>query len=322
MMASSCFEYSDERRLNLAKARAAPLEDKIHYTLAVIRQFYIARRGQVYVSYSGGKDSTVLLDLVRSVYPDVPAVFIDTGLEFPEVRAQVAKAENVEVIRPSMSFRRVIETTGYPVVSKEVSCAVAAARRGADWGLNRMDPSNTSRFGHGNYASLVDAPFPVSNRCCEVMKKAPAHRYEAETGRAPYIGTRADESSLRRNQFETFGEIREGKKRQTCNPLSIWTEDDVWTYIRDRGLSYPDVYDRGWSQTGCIFCCFGIMQDRNRFLRLKATHPRQWEYCMRDWSEGGLGMREVLEWLGIPTGCEQTDLRDFCTQGFAEVEQA
>ena len=50
-----------------------------------IIDFYNHFDGNVYVAFSGGKDSTVLLDLVRKIYPDVPGVFVDTGLEYPEI---------------------------------------------------------------------------------------------------------------------------------------------------------------------------------------------------------------------------------------------
>jgi 3'-phosphoadenosine 5'-phosphosulfate sulfotransferase (PAPS reductase)/FAD synthetase len=83
----------------------------------------------VYISFSGGKDSTVLLDIVRRDYPDVPAVFVDTGLEYPEIREFVKKFENVTIVRPTMNFRKVIDTYGYPFFSKEVSNCVAGARK-------------------------------------------------------------------------------------------------------------------------------------------------------------------------------------------------
>lgn len=83
----------------------------------------------MYVSYSGGKDSTVLLHLVRSMYPDVPAVFSDTGLEFPEIRKFAMSHENVSSVRPKMLFPDVVSTYGYPIISKEVAEAIYAARR-------------------------------------------------------------------------------------------------------------------------------------------------------------------------------------------------
>ena len=63
------------------------LSRKVQITTARIIEWYQHYDGKVYVAFSGGKDLTVLFDIVRRIYPDVPAVFSDTGLEYPEVRA-------------------------------------------------------------------------------------------------------------------------------------------------------------------------------------------------------------------------------------------
>ena len=80
----------------------------------------------VYVSFSGGKDSTVLLDIARQLYPNIKAVFVDTGLEYPEIRLFVKTVSNVDWIRPKLTFRQVIEKYGYPFISKEVSECVSS----------------------------------------------------------------------------------------------------------------------------------------------------------------------------------------------------
>ena len=307
-MASPCFKPSGPLR-DLARLQSLPLDMKIAYTKARITEFYVMEGGNVYVSYSGGKDSTVLLDLVRSMYPEVPAVFVDTGLEFPELREHVKRTDNVVWLKPESSFRKVIMENGYPVVGKEVSKAVEQARKGNPNGISRMN--GNGRYGYRRYAYLLDAPFKISGKCCDILKKAPTRAYHRETGRCPIIGTRAGESRLRTQTFNEKGENRYDSRIPTSNPLSIWTEEDVWNYIRMRNLDYPDVYDRGWKGTGCIFCCFGITQDPERFLRLKASHPQLWAYCMKPMDEGGLGMRDVLDFMHIPTGCDQCNLIEF-----------
>ena len=83
----------------------------------------------VYVSFSGGKDSTVLLDIVRKDYPDIPAIFVDTGLEYPEIREFVKTYDDVTWLKPKMNFKQVIEKYGYPFISKEVSQTVYDAKR-------------------------------------------------------------------------------------------------------------------------------------------------------------------------------------------------
>ena len=81
---------------------------KIILTKQRIREWYERNNGLVYVAFSGGKDSTVLLHLVRSMYPDVKAVYVDTGLEFPEIKDFVKTIENVEIIKPKILFTQVI----------------------------------------------------------------------------------------------------------------------------------------------------------------------------------------------------------------------
>lgn len=75
------------------------LEHKIQVTQTRIIEWYERNDGKVYISFSGGKDSTVLLDLARRIYPDIPAVFVDTGLEYPEIKEFVKTIPNVEGVK-------------------------------------------------------------------------------------------------------------------------------------------------------------------------------------------------------------------------------
>ena len=115
---------------DLYQMQAMPLNIKIRMTENRIRG-WIDEYGEdgVYVSFSGGKDSTVLLDMVRRLYPGVLAVFVDTGLEYPEIRNFVKTFDNVEWLKPKKTFRQVIEEYGYPFISKEVSDKVYGARK-------------------------------------------------------------------------------------------------------------------------------------------------------------------------------------------------
>ena len=120
-------------RQDLSVMQAWPLERKIRVTQAKILEWYHHYGGKVAVSFSGGKDSTVLLDLARRAFPDLPAVFVDTGLEYPEIRDFVKTVPNVTWLRPEMPFSKVISEYGYPVVSKDVARRVRYAKRGSPW---------------------------------------------------------------------------------------------------------------------------------------------------------------------------------------------
>lgn len=295
------------------------LERKIQVTQTRILEWYTKFEGKVYISFSGGKDSTVLLDLARRMYPNIEAVFLDTGLEYPELRNFVKSIKNVRWLKPEMNFKQVINKYGYPLISKEVADNVYRARRGSKNAIDRMNglnPDGTlSSFKKGNikYKYLVDAPFDISNKCCNVMKKKPAKIYEKETGNKPIIATMACESTFRKTGWLQVGCNAFSKDRPTSQPMSFWTEQDVLQYIRQFNIPYASVYgdivedDNGklyttlCDRTGCIFCGFGchLEKPENRFQRLKKTHIKLWEYCMKPVSEGGLGMKEVLEYIGV-----------------------
>lgn len=105
----------------LREFQALPLERKVGITCARLTEFYTHFDGKVFVSFSGGKDSTVLLHIARKLFPDIKALYLDTGLEYPEIKEFVKSFDNVDIRRPEMSFKKVIETVGYPVISKEIS---------------------------------------------------------------------------------------------------------------------------------------------------------------------------------------------------------
>ena len=115
---------------DLRQKQALPLSVKILLTKSRIRE-WVNEYGEdgVYVSFSGGKDSTALLHLCREDYPNMKAVFVNTGLEYPEIVEFVKQTPNVEIIRPKMNFKQVIEKYGYPMFSKETAETVDGARK-------------------------------------------------------------------------------------------------------------------------------------------------------------------------------------------------
>ena len=173
--------------------QAWTLERKIQVTQAKIIEWYYHYKGNVDVSFSGGKDSLVLLDLARRAFPDIKATFVSTGLEYPEIIDFVKSVPNVKWRSPEMPFNKVIEKFGYPVISKEVARRIYYARRGSEWAVRHLQGFNKngtySKFAQRyiKWAHLVNAPFLMSDRCCDVMKKRPFQKYMKETGHWLYI---------------------------------------------------------------------------------------------------------------------------------------
>ncbi len=279
--------------------------------------------------FRGGVDSTVLLHLVRQIYPDVKAVYCDTGLEYPEIKNFVKSCTNVEIIRPELSFKEVIKTYGYPIVSKEVANKVSevkknngyntrTGKRTVYWlefqGLRRGKNGLSSMYNKKKWKFLLDTDFKISGKCCDILKKRPFKLYEKKTGLKPYLGILAEESIQRRNEWITHGCNAFDGDRPRSRPLSIWTRSDELEYITRYKIPYckeiygdiveeNEVYDTTLAKrTGCVYCGFGVHLEKepNRFQKLKISHPKIWEYCMKPEEEGGLGMKKVMDFLGVP----------------------
>lgn len=316
-----------ESTRDLGYYKGLPLDIKVAMTKRRIGEFYTHFGGQVYLSWSGGKDSTVLKHIIQSMdfYGEtIPFVFVDTGLEYPSVRQLVYKAknrgENVVILRPERSFKQVIEEYGYPVISKSVANFVEDGRKGKTWALNNA--KGLDRNGQPipdymwlsksfqKYAYLIDAPFKVSEACCDVMKKKPFKKYEKETGYHKYVATLAEESTRRLESWKKYGCNAFGLKEPRSRPLSFWTENDILQYIVENNVEiakdYGEIYynsakkkyeTTGLSRTGCMFCAFGVHLEAepNRFQQMKTTYPQLWDYCINK-----LNLKQVLDYINVP----------------------
>lgn len=296
----------------LKELQALPLERKIGITQARIMEFYREFDGQVYVSFSGGKDSTVLLDITRKLFPEVEAVFVDTGLEYPEIREFVKTKENVTWLKPKMNFRQVIEKYGYPVISKTVSRQISDVKKlGKDcYAWKCFTGEKTNKYDMRRYKYLIESPFNISNKCCDIMKK---NTLKTIKDKRPIIGTMACESNQRSVSWIKNGCNMLDSKYPQSRPISFWTEQDILKYISQIKLSYASIYGdivfkkngiyktTNLDRTGCMFCMFGchLEKEPNRFQRMKISHPKIYEYCMKDIENGGLGLKKVLDFIGI-----------------------
>jgi 3'-phosphoadenosine 5'-phosphosulfate sulfotransferase (PAPS reductase)/FAD synthetase len=301
----------------LAQSQALPLELKIIKSQQRIREWYEHWRGQVYVSFSGGKDSTVLLRLVREIYPDVPAVFCDTGLEYPEVRQFALSVDNVKVLKPVKDFYSVIREEGYPILSKRTAQAIREYRTTKSDtfrakilnGYTLPNGDISRRFSIPfKWLYLINAPFLISDKCCEYMKKRPFRAFEKENDLIPMTGEIATDGEQRLRNYLNTGCNAFNAKRPKSMPLGFWTEQDILQYLKNTGIPYSPIYGdirehegrlymTGDRRTGCAFCMFGVhmKHGENRFMRMYRTHPKLWDYCIHK-----LGCGYVLNYIGVP----------------------
>ena len=261
-----------------------PLELKIMKTEQRIIE-WVSEYGidGVYVAFSGGKDSTVLLHIVRSLYPNIEGVFANTGNEFPEIIQFVRKQKNIKWVKPRKSFARVIKEEGYPVISKKTSRMIHDCQNPTDKNekSRRLYLSDYTLDKEGNLTTiknnsfkiaqkhryLIDAPFKISNKCCDYLKKYPMQDYEKQTGKKAIIGTQANESKMRESAYLQTGcnNFKGGKSQ----PLGFWTEQDILEYIVKFNIEIASIYGEvkidsegkyyttGESRTGCVACGYG-----------------------------------------------------------------
>lgn len=287
----------------LKQKQALPLKRKIQLTKQRIKEWYNHYNGQVCVSFSGGVDSVVLLDLARQCYPNMKAIFSNTGLEYPENREIVKLFNNIDIITAPRHFLEVVTNDGWVFPSKDVASAVYYYKRGSEWAIRAfkgLDKNNLpSAYKKDRFAvwfPLVAAPFPISHRCCIEMKEKPIYNYLHKNKLYTMIGTLAEESSRR-----TLGWLRSGcnsfhKRHAISKPLSFWTKQDIWEYTVQNNLPISGCYGSferdkngllkptGLHRTGCMFCLIGCHlekgQDR-RFIQLKEMHPKIYKGIMK-----------------------------------------
>ena len=370
--------------------QALPLNIKVRMTAERIRN-WVNEFGEdgVYLSFSGGKDSTVLGHIIREVcgYKNIPFVFVDVPTQYPELKQFAQTFDNLVILKPKISFAQVCEQYGFPMISKVVSNCVSGARKyvkyldsqksnnailtdrqfhmlamsdplgierrinkkneqhknlqigvipsGSEYRLRRLNgelkdsKGNYSQFNQEKYKFFLDAPFEISDLCCDIMKKKPVHDYEKKTGRKPIIATMASESVIRTQKWLQDGCNAFNVTKPHSNPMSFWTEQDVLLYIKENNLPICSVYGEvvtdyeamgqcenqmsladfgifdderllkttGCRRTGCVLCGFGChLEKESRFLRLKETHPK-FHNLLYILKNNGVTYAEAIDWV-------------------------
>lgn len=220
-------------------ARSPAFRRRVDRALEVVRQ-HAATGARIGIAYSGGKDSTVLLDLVRRAVPDAPAAFFDSSCELRQTY-EIVEFYGVDVIETQYALEDLCRAGGY-------------------WGYRGEDADASRTFDFQHW--LVTEPADHF-----------AEMYDLDT---MAIGLRAGESKQRRLNAMSRGEVYQTKAgRWHLCPLARWTDDDVWAYIADRGLRYNAAYDQmaaigvprqDW-RVSCLLGSAGATHGRYAYLR-------------------------------------------------------
>lgn len=194
------------------------------------------------------------------------------------------------------SFLWSVDQYGWPLLGKAAS-KLKARRINIECFL-RFSKSQSDDTKLLEYYDLLKK-VKFSQACCDILKKEPSERIQAELDvDVVFKGLMAAESRARKINFVSRGYLfRSNRKRlgddpfYHCNPLSIWTDDDIWAYTKRFNVPHSALYDMGWTdvdgvhykvkRNGCMACGTDLLYRNNHMSILRRTHPKQWDFYMR-----------------------------------------
>lgn len=350
---------------DLYQMQSLPLSAKISMTARRIDE-WVNEFGEygVYLSFSGGKDSTVLGHIIREVcgYKNIPFVFVDVPTQYPELKKFAQTFDNLVILKPKISFAEVCEKYGFPLFGKEIANCIDGARRyvkcldgknnsniistdrqtvpyacymadllgidrrvnkgnadyqslqmgvipsGSKYRLDRLNgvlldnDGKKSQFNMEKYKFTLDASFDISDKCCDYLKKEPAHEYEKKTDRKPITATMAAESKVRTQKWLQDGCNAFDCKRPHSKPMSFWTDQDVLLYIKENAKSMIEVRmsdDKMFYGNRIVYKKTGASVEIPNFIFQYVLFMEMWLQIMKLW--GNVKIRCHLRILGFLT---------------------
>ena len=242
------------------------LFDRINVIRDVIKKY---GEDKFYISFSGGKDSTVLHYLIDEALPgnNIPRVYADTGIEYNDVKAYVkelqATDDRIEIIKPSVNIKQMLEKDGYPFKSKEHSNIVRVFQNsGMGLTVNRYlsgDCRNPCpqvlRYQFSDKNTLK-----ISDKCCRRMKKEPFNVWmKANSKTITITGMMASEGGQRARIQACIITDKSGRLKKFHPLLKVSEEWEAW-YIQERGIKLCKLYYQPYSfkRTGCKGCPYAL----------------------------------------------------------------
>ncbi|MDA8212188.1 MAG: phosphoadenosine phosphosulfate reductase family protein [Clostridia bacterium] len=212
----------------------------------------------------------------------------------PHMRKEIEEAGLIWPAGTRKSYWWCVDQYGFPLLGKAAS-KLKARRINIDCFLRFSKSQSEDKKLLSYYELLKQCKF--SQACCDVLKKEPSERLQAELDvDVIFKGLMAAESRPRQTNFITRGYLfkshrphlggENGDPFWHSNPLSIWTDDDIWAYIKRFNVPYSTLYDMGFKdkdgayhkikRNGCMGCGTDLLYPNNHMAMLRRTHPKQW----------------------------------------------
>lgn len=238
------------------------IDDVDFYLIDLKSKFDKIKPNTYYLSYSGGKDSHFLYWFIKEYLhrDDIKIVGINTYMEHPEIRERIMKNSDV-VLLPAMKPMEIKEKYGIPCFSKIQDEYISRYQRGsrAKSTLDFIEGNNSTKFKLNKTAKELlkqNKLHKISNKCCKVLKKDTAHKFQKESGLKPILGVREDESALRKSKYKSCF-----TKNGTFTPIHDLSDELLEKIINKYNIEVPEVYNH-ISRTGCMGCPYGSFKHR------------------------------------------------------------
>ena len=246
-----------------------------------IIRHYEETEGKIYLSFSGGKDSTVLAHLIMmaDLPTQIPFVFANTGIELEATYKFVREFpyDNVVVVKPRKPYAQILRDYGKPALSKIKSEGLSTYQRHLDEPLKTARarqmiigvreragvqiPSSRNAYKLANkHMHFVhpDTEIKFANKCCQFMKKYPFKDFAKENDmNGAYSGVRVAEGGARAIMYKSCTVIKKqgNKNYLTSLPIYDWSDEIVEEFIQFYNIKLSDAYEKyGCERTGCIGC--------------------------------------------------------------------
>lgn len=281
------YEYAQMKEL-----QALDLDSKIKWSKTIIERA-VASLKNPSVAFSAGKDSTVLLHLLLQYKPDILVIYGNTRIEFPECvkfARDLKKTWNLNYHEavPEVTFKWVVKEYGWPLMGKTFGVGGVAHKSSRDKFFKDLAEKGELKGDH-----YIQSEIPISSACCTFLKERPSEKKQKQLGvDGVFLGILAGESRQRTFNFLKYGEWYKPKTQRVwkCHPLSIWNDEDIWTYIRRYNVPYAALYDMGFTdeegkrithkRNGCMYCGMDLKFPNNHLAIMRRTHPKIWKYLM------------------------------------------